>query len=146
MADKSSLYDVIAVLIPGRFLLWARPRFSGVGAEGIPSAGGVGETVELIVVGDLTGLLRQGISQRLLKPPLLWWRGGLPSARWLLPDDERLSAEHEQDLAKCTERRFGTTLALDARTWTQLTRESHACREAWLRALLPAGQGAIAWE
>lgn len=66
----------------------------------------------LIVIGYLTGLLLQGISQATTERALKWWWGGFASERWLLAEDERLTAEYKAQLAAAVERRFNLMLDL----------------------------------
>src|SRR5207237_7437566 len=101
MVNRFSLYDFIAVVIPGIFFLWAVGTLADVFAlsKVVPLSGGITETSVLVVVGYVTGLLLQGISQHVLERMLLWWWGGFPSARWLLPDDARFTAQYKQEVA-----------------------------------------------
>jgi len=69
----------------------------------------------LAVIGYVTGLLLQGISQHLFEGVLLWWWGGFPSARWLLPDDSRYTAKYKQEVAAAVRSKFGVILDAEAR-------------------------------
>lgn len=80
--------------------------------EALPLTGGLAETSVLIVIGYLTGLLLQGISQAITERALKWWWGGFPSERWLLPEDERLTAEYKAQLGEAAGRRFSLVLDL----------------------------------
>jgi hypothetical protein len=80
--------------------------------EALPLTGGLAETSVLIVIGYLTGLLLQGISQATTERALKWWWGGFASERWLLAEDERLTAEYKAQLAGAVERRFNLVLDL----------------------------------
>src|SRR5262245_11691514 len=106
--SKFSLYDFLAVVIPGVFLLWALAEVLGLPAleEALPLKGGITETSLLVVVGYITGLLLQGISQSVTESLLLKAWGGFPSARWLLPEDTRLTDEYKSQLNDAVARRF----------------------------------------
>jgi hypothetical protein len=110
---RFGLYDFFANIIPGIFFLWALGTVLGVRdlREALPLTGGLAETSVLIVIGYLTGLLLQGVSQTITERALKWWWGGFPSERWLLAEDERLTAEYKAQLGEAASRRFG--LALD---------------------------------
>lgn len=113
MLARFGLYDFFANIIPGIFFLWALGTVLGIRElrDALPLTGGLAETSVLIVVGYLTGLLLQGVSQAITERTLKWWWGGFPSERWLLAEDGRLTAEYKAQLSEATSRRFG--LALD---------------------------------
>jgi hypothetical protein len=69
--------------------------------------GGLAETSILIAQGYITGLLFQGLSQCLVERRILkhLW-GGLPSERWLLPDDDHFSALYKERLLELIRERF----------------------------------------
>jgi hypothetical protein len=114
--NRFSLYDFIANLFPGIFFLWAlafvvdASRFE----HSIPLSGGLADTSVLIVIGYVTGLLLQGISQLVTEKILLFWWGGFPSARWLLPDDQRFTEEYKTELSALLLNRFNIPLQLDS--------------------------------
>lgn len=112
MVSRFDLYDFIAVIIPGIFFLWTAGATAGIPAlqNSVPLSGGIAETSVLIVVGYVTGLLLQGISQQITERGLLWWWGGFPSARWLLPDDSRLTRKYKEELAVALRSKFGIEL------------------------------------
>src|SRR5437870_8261846 len=114
MIARFSLYDFIAVVIPGIFFLWAVGTLADVFAlsKVVPLSGGITETSVLVVVGYVTGLLLQGISQHVFERMLLWWWGGFPSARWLLPDDARFTGQYKQEVAAAVGSKFGVVLDL----------------------------------
>jgi hypothetical protein len=93
-------------------LLWALGTVLGVRElqEALPLTGGLAETSVLIVIGYLTGLLLQGISQATTERALKWWWGGFASERWLLAEDERLTAEYKAQVAEVVERCFNLVL------------------------------------
>jgi len=113
--NRFSLYDFIAVLFPGIFLLWALASVLHVPLlqEAIPLSGSIGDTSVLIVIGYVTGLLLQGVSQLFTEKILLWWWGGFPSARWLLPDDQRFTPELKTELSAILLRKFNISIDLD---------------------------------
>jgi len=113
--NRFSMYDFIGVLFPGIFLLWALGSFLRVPLlqESIPLSGSIGDTSVLIVIGYVTGLLLQGISQLLTERILLWWWGGFPSARWLLPDDQRFTPEFKRELSAILLGKFNISMELD---------------------------------
>jgi hypothetical protein len=51
-----------------------------------------------VVLGYVTGLILQGISKGVTENILLKVWGGFPSARWLLPDDNKLSKEYKSKI------------------------------------------------
>lgn len=112
MLARFGLYDFFANIIPGIFFLWALGTVLDVPylKQALPLTGGLAETSVLMVVGYLTGLLLQGVSQLLTERVLIWWWGGFPSDRWLLADDPRLSAAYKADLNVALTRRFNVTL------------------------------------
>lgn len=116
MLNRFSLYDFIAILFPGIFSLWAleflvdAPRLQ----RSIPLSGGLTDTSVLIVVGYITGLLLQGVSQLITERILLSWWGGFPSARWLLPDDQRFTEQFKRELSAALLNKFNITLNLDS--------------------------------
>lgn len=112
MFARFSFYDFIAVVIPGIFFLWALGTFGGIRwLEGIlPLAGGIGETSVFIVIGYVAGLLLQGVSQHITEKVLLWWWGGFPSARWLLPEDQRFTRQFKMELRAALQAKFSMVL------------------------------------
>lgn len=114
---RFGLYDFFANIIPGVFFLWALGTVLGIREirEALPLAGGLAETSVIIVIGYLTGLLLQGVSQATTERALKWWWGGFPSERWLLADDERLTVEYKTQLARAVESRFGLVLDFSPR-------------------------------
>jgi hypothetical protein len=114
MLNRFGLYDFFANVIPGIFFLWALGTVLGIRElqEALPLTGGLAETSVLVIIGYLTGLLLQGVSQTVTERILKWWWGGFPSDRWLLAEDGHLSAEYKSQLARVVEQRFGIVLAL----------------------------------
>jgi hypothetical protein len=114
MLARFGLYDFFANIIPGIFFLWALGSILGIRElrEALPLTGGLAETSVIIVIGYLTGLLLQGVSQVTTERALKWWWAGFPSERWLLAEDERLSAEYKTQLARAIGRRFGLVLGV----------------------------------
>lgn len=108
MLTKFSLYDFIAVVIPGIFFLWSLGTFGDIRPlqAALPLAGGITEASVLIVVGYVVGLLLQGVSQHIMEKLLLWWWGGFPSARWLLPGDQRFTQQFKQELSTALRAKF----------------------------------------
>jgi len=102
--SKFSLYDLIAVAIPGILFLWGISLFSG--SINIPLTGGLTETSVLVALGYVIGLILQGISQGLTEKVLLKVWGGFPSARWLLPDDNKFSKEYKSKIKKVVEDKY----------------------------------------
>jgi len=113
--NRFSLYDFIAVLFPGIFLLWALASFLHVPLlqEAIPLSSSIGDTSVLIVIGYVTGLLLQGVGQLFTERILLLWWGGFPSARWLLPDDQRFTPMLKTELSGILLSEFNVLLELD---------------------------------
>jgi hypothetical protein len=115
MLGRFGIYDLIAVLIPGIFFLWAIGTLAEISAiqSAVPLSGGLAETSVLIVLGYVTGLLLQGISQQMTERALIWYWGGFPSARWLLPEDARFSRTYREELAAALLKKFGIVLELE---------------------------------
>ncbi|HEV8640983.1 MAG TPA: hypothetical protein VGV13_07790 [Methylomirabilota bacterium] len=113
MLAKFNLYDFIGVVVPGIFFLWALGAVLDVSAlrEVLPLAGGIAETSVVIVVGYVVGLLLQGISQQFTERLLVWWWGGFPSARWLLPEDQRFTKRYRIEVTTSLRARFQINLA-----------------------------------
>lgn len=109
MIGKFNLYDFIAVVIPGLLFLWVMSIFAAQIriAINIPFSGGIGETSVLIALSYVMGLLLQGVSQGLTEKVLLWVWGGFPSARWLLPEDTRLSTEYKNKILQIIKQKYG---------------------------------------
>ena len=108
MLAKFSLYDFIAVLIPGIFFLWTVETITNFQSlqRALPLTGSLSDTSILIVIGYVAGLLLQGMGQAWTERILLLWWGGFPSARWLMPNDRRLSHAYKEDLWRLIKRRF----------------------------------------
>ncbi len=96
MISKFSLYDFIATIIPGILFIWGISLFSS--SVNIPLRGGLAETSVLVVLGYVTGMILQGISQGLTEKILLKIWGGFPSSRWLLQDDNKFSNEYKSKI------------------------------------------------
>ena len=104
MTSKFSLYDFIAAIVPGILFLWVISLFSR--SINIPLTGGLAETSVLVALGYVTGLILQGISQGVTERILLKVWGGFPSARWLLPDDNKLSKEYKSKIKQIVEDKY----------------------------------------
>lgn len=104
MISRFSLYDFIAVVIPGILFLWGVSFISG--SIDIPFTGGLAETSVLVALGYVTGLILQGISQGLTEKILLKAWGGFPSARWLLPDDNKFSNEYKSKIKQIVKDKY----------------------------------------
>jgi hypothetical protein len=114
MVARFSLYDFIAVVVPGIFTLWAAKVLTGATAlQTISFSGGIAETSVLIVIGYVVGLLMQGVSQHVTEQMLVWQWDGFPSARWLLPDDKRLSNDYKMHLAGILKQKYNLVLNMD---------------------------------
>lgn len=114
MTTRFSLYDFIAVLIPGLVLIWAASSFSDlVGITvNISLTGGLAETSVLIALAYVTGLLLQGISQGITEKILTKIWGGFPSARWLLQEDNKFSKGYREKIFQLVQKKFN--MALDS--------------------------------
>lgn len=109
MIAKFNLYDFIAVLIPGLFFLWVTGPLLGL--LGVFDQGsGLSNATILLTVGYVTGLLLQGISQNPVEKILKWWWGGLPSARWLLLNDDHWTSQKRQAIYSAILARFDVDL------------------------------------
>ena len=104
MISKFTLYDLIAAVIPGILFLWVISFIFG--SVVIPLTGGLAETSVLVALGYVTGLILQGISQGLTEKILLRAWGGFPSARWLLPDDNKFSNEYKDKIKQIVEDKY----------------------------------------
>lgn len=104
MIARFSLYDLIAAVIPGILFLWGASFMSS--SIDVPFKGGLAETSVLVALGYVTGLILQGISQGLTEKILLKVWGGFPSARWLLPDDNKFSKEYKTKIKQIVEERY----------------------------------------
>src|SRR5260370_749016 len=124
MLGKFSLYDFIAVVIPGIFFLWSLGTVLEVKVlrEALPLTGGLAETSVLVVVGYITGLLLQGVSQLVTEGLLLKLWGGFPSDRWLLFEDPKLTAEYKSNLGQALQERFGVALETSPGSDSRATR------------------------
>ena len=109
MISKLSLYDLIAVTIPGILFLWGISLVSNPAS--IPLTGGLAETSVLVALGYVIGLILQGISQGLTEKILLKMWGGFPFARWLLPNDNQFSKEYKSKIKKAVEDKFSIKAA-----------------------------------
>jgi hypothetical protein len=104
MIARFSFYDFIAGVIPGILFLWGISLLSGW--IKIPLEGGLAETSVLIALAYVTGLVLQGISQGVTEKILLQIWGGFPSARWLMPDDNKFSKEYKSKIKKAVEDKY----------------------------------------
>ena len=113
MIARFSLYDFIAVVVPGVFFVWVLSAFLGLELGGtlLPAAGDLTETSLLIVIGYVIGLLLQGLSQRYTEGLLITLWGGFPSARWLLPNDDHFTNEFRKELGGALSAQFGIALS-----------------------------------
>lgn len=116
MLNKFSLYDFIAVIIPGIFFLGAVKAFVDIPIleQLIPLSDGITNTFVFIVIGYVSGLLLQGLSQHITEKILLWWWGGFPSAQWLLPKNKRFTDKYKQELSVALQNKFHVELNLTA--------------------------------
>lgn len=108
MTTRFSLYDFIAVLIPGFLFLWAVSSFSdlvGISVN-ISLTGGLAETSVLVALAYVTGLLLQGVSQGITEKILTRIWGGFPSARWLLQEDNKLSKSYKEKIFQLVQKKF----------------------------------------
>lgn len=95
------------------FFLWGASAILGLlgWASPLPFSGALAETSVLIAVSYICGALLQALGERLTeKCVLLKLWGGFPSARWLLPSDNRLSPEYKYRLFELVNCRFGWTV------------------------------------
>ncbi len=114
MTTRFSLYDFIAVLIPGLLFIWAVSSFSdllGITIN-ISLTGGLAETSVLIALAYVTGLLLQGISQGITEKILTKIWGGFPSARWFLQEDNKFSKGYKEKIFQLVQKKFN--MALDS--------------------------------
>lgn len=112
MLSRFSVYDFIAVVVPGLFFLWILGAVLGIESlrSALPLTGGLTDASVLVAVSYVVGLLLQGISQHFVEHLLVWWWGGFPSARWLLPDDDRFTVDFKRELTDSLKGRFGIDL------------------------------------
>jgi len=120
MMSKFSLYDLIAVTIPGILFLWGISLFSS--SISIPLTGGLPETSVLVALGYVIGLILQGISQGLTEKVLFKMWGGFPFERWLLPDDNEFSKEYKRKIKKAVEDKFSIKVDAEQSKEEQLKR------------------------
>jgi hypothetical protein len=120
MIARFSFYDLIAGVIPGILFLWGISLLSGW--IKIPFAGGLAETSVLVALAYVTGLILQGISQGLTGKILLKIWGGFPSARWLLPDDNKFSKEYKSKIKKAVEDKYSIKVGGELSKEEQLKR------------------------
>lgn len=100
MSDKFNFYDFIAVLIPGLFFLISLKILIGFSSIDfyVTSSLELMNSFALIVFGYVFGVLLQGISQGITQKllSLLW--GGLPSEKWLLDSESKLTSDYKNQL------------------------------------------------
>lgn len=117
MLARFSLYDFIAVIMPGLFFVWAL-SLTPVGTilrATINFSGGLSDTSILIVIGYVTGLILHGISGRFIeKFLLLTWGGAFPSALWLLSTDRTLSRTYKMEFVAAVKEKFGADIPLES--------------------------------
>ncbi|SRR5713101_3304675 len=118
MLSRFSLYDFLAVVIPGIFFLWALAIVLDLKSlrEALPLTGGIAETSMIVVVGYVTGLLLQSVSQLATEKLMLKAWGGFPQQRWLLYGSTHFSREYRDELNDALSRRFSLTLESVAST------------------------------
>lgn len=98
--DKLSLYDFIAVLIPGIFFLIITEIIFNVATSeiNIPEGGNFSLLLILTVFGYITGILLQGFSQSVTEKILKqFWRGQL-SEKCLMDNDTFLTNDYKKVL------------------------------------------------
>jgi hypothetical protein len=105
---KFTLYDFIAVIIPGIFLLWAVGSITGISElKAVSFAGSFAEASVFVVVGYITGLLLHAVGEQITERiTLAAWRG-FPSGRWLFEHDTRFSPDYRNELWAALEKTFG---------------------------------------
>lgn len=108
MTTRFSVYDFIAVLIPGLLFIWAASSFSDLAGVkiNVSLTGGLAETSVLIALAYVTGLLLQGISQGVTERILTRVWGGFPSARWLLQEDSKFSKVYKEKIFQLVQKKF----------------------------------------
>jgi hypothetical protein len=106
---KFTLYDFIAVIIPGAFLLWAAGAVSHAPELAVVTlGGGFAEASVFIVLSYIVGLILSAASEQLTEKLLLAiWRG-YPSARWLLDEDTTFSEQYKAEFWICLRKTFDT--------------------------------------
>jgi hypothetical protein len=106
---RFTLYDFIAVIIPGAFLLWAAGAVSQAPELSVVTLGGsFADASVFIVLSYIVGLILSAASEQLTEKSLLAiWRG-YPSARWLLDEDTTLSEQYKAEFWNCLQKTFGT--------------------------------------
>jgi len=112
MSTKFSLYDFIAVLIPGLLFIWAASSCADLAGItiNVSLTGGLAETSVLIALAYVTGLLLQGISQGITEKILTRIWGGFPSERWLLQEDNKFSKEYKEKILQLVKKKFDIVL------------------------------------
>jgi hypothetical protein len=118
MISKFNLYDLIANIIPGLTFLWLLEQLSILAGFTfpVPLSGQLTETSVLIALSYATGLILQGIGERITEKQILQrlWKG-MPSERWLLPQDGRFSSSYKSRVFELIEKRFGVVSIPDLR-------------------------------
>lgn len=108
MLAKFTLYDFIAVIIPGIFLLWALGSFAGISElRAVSFAGSFADASVFIVIGYVAGLLLHAVGEQVTEKIVVAAWGGFPSGRWLFEHDSRFSPEYRNELWATLERKFG---------------------------------------
>src|SRR5206468_6351178 len=110
MIGKFNVYDFLADLLPGLLVLWCLEQILTARGVAIPIGfhGDLADTSMLLLFGFVTGLFLQRLGERCTDPILrAIWRG-LPSGRWLLPDDTEYSLKNR--VIELTTKYFGVTV------------------------------------
>ncbi|MGO4885709.1 MAG: hypothetical protein ACLP59_33545 [Bryobacteraceae bacterium] len=107
MLAKFTLYDFIAVIIPGVFLLWAVGAITDLPELKTASLGAnLVEASVFVVVAYVAGLILGAASEQFTEKLLLVIWNGYPSARWLLDDDQTLTPTYKADFWACLNKTF----------------------------------------
>ncbi len=119
MIEKFDLYDFIAVLVPGLVLAWLLgPVLGVIEARLLSAQGESGSSLfTVLAVCYVAGLLLQGLSQWLVEPVFRRIWKGMPSDRWLMPDDTHWTPERRNEVTQAVYARFGLSLDAERDTW-----------------------------
>jgi hypothetical protein len=109
MLNKFGIYDFVATVIPGVVTLWVLTLLlTHFGASRwLNIQGNFLESTVFLSLSYITGLVLQGISQGITEKLLIKKWNGFPSARWLMPNNDRFSGQYKANILMLVEKKFG---------------------------------------
>ncbi len=126
MADRFTVYDIFAVLVPGAVFnfLMAVTLKHFADSEIFAWSGGFGDATVLIITGYASGVLLQALGNAFTESSI-WQqkRGGPATMSLLLPDTMRCTEEFKHEALAAIEKHYGPLPAVTDATYQRVLRE-----------------------